>query len=171
MANRDNPRGFLPIKHLGGGDIRYTEVPLEAANAILGIGDPLMKTANGLYNRWAAGNPIAGIAMEAKAANAGAGATVLAIVDKNVIFVGQTDDTTGTLTAQTGVGLNATIIVGNAVNGRSICEIDESSGAAGATLPLKVLALHPVVGNEFGQFNVLQVLMNEHTEFAGTTGI
>lgn len=164
MPNRDNPSGFIPV-FSPTGEIRGELVKLTATNAIIGVNDPLMLTADGSYDRWSAG-ALAGVALAPSAASSGA--SILAVTDPNVVFVGQTDDTTGTLTLQTGVNLNADIITGNAVNGRSIFEIDESSGDVAATLPWKVIGIYPGPENEFGQFNKLLLIPNNHVRKGGT---
>lgn len=168
MANRDGPNGFTPVRHNTGGEIRCEQVPLLATNAAIGIGDPLMLEAAGGYDAWTSG-AIAGIAAEAKSASVGADQTILAYVDPEIIYTAQTDDGTGTLTALTGVNLNATALAGTPANGRSTAEIDETSGATGnATLPLKILGLAKTVGNVFGEFNRLEVLINNNDRKGGT---
>lgn len=164
MANRNNPHGFI-IRYSPCGEVRGEPVILAAANAVIGVGDLLAQTAAGLYDRWAAG-AVAGVAMAS--ASASSGATILACLDPNIVISGQTDDGTGTLTSQTGVNLNATVVVGNAVNGVSIMEIDETSGAVTADLPLKVIGLDPQVGNSFGEFNQLLCVINNHVRKGGT---
>lgn len=165
MANRDNPHGFI-IRYNPTGEVRGEQVLLAAANAIIGVGDPLQQTSDGVYDRWSSGR-IDGFAMQAAAASSG-GVTILACLDPNVVVSAQTDNGTGTLTSQTGINLNADIVIGNAVNGISIAEIDESSGATTATLPLKIIGLDPALDNAFGQFNRLLCIANNHSRKGGT---
>lgn len=169
MANRNNPNGFTPVAHASGGEIRTEKVSITASNTVIGVGDPLMQVNDGTLNKWSSG-AVAGIAAESKAANGGG--SIQAYVDPNIIFEAQTDDgvTAGTtgLTNSSGVNLNATIIAGTASNGRSTSEIDESSGATTATLPLKILGLSARVGNAYGEFNRLLVQINNHVRKGGT---
>lgn len=167
MANRNSPSGFVPVRHSAGGEIRTESVDLKSTNSEIGIGDPLALDSSGTYDLWASG-AIAGFAAEYKAANAGSGATILAYTDPQIVYSAQTDDGTGTLTAQTGQNLNATIVTGTVSNRRSIAEIDESSGNTTATLPLKVLGLSKAVGNAYGEFNRLDVIINNHVRKGGT---
>lgn len=169
MPNRDNPNGFTAIRHGSGGDVRAERIKLAAANAIIGVGDPLTRTAAGVWDRWSAGQTWDGVATEPAAA--ASGKEILAIIDSNVVFEAQCDDTTGVLTLETGIHLNFDIILGNAVNDRSIAEIDESTGATTAALPGKVLRLSKRVGNAYGQFNRLEVMMNQTARHAGVAGI
>lgn len=166
MANRDNPTGFVPVRHLTGGEIRTEAVLLAAANAAIGIGDLLVRTSAGVWDRWASG-AVSGVAAQSSSASSG-GVEIAAYIDPNIVFAAQTDNGTGTLTAQTGLNLNATAIAGTPVNGRSIYEIDESSGATTIDLPLKVIGLSKQVGNAFGQFNRLEVVINNHDLKGGT---
>lgn len=170
MANRDNPHGLQPRYHLSGATIRTESVTLAAANAIVGVGDPLTQTNAGLYDRAAAGERIDAVA--AAPAAASSGATIPAYRDPNIVFSAQTDDGTGTATAQTAVNLNANFIIGNAVNGRSIMEIDENSAATTSTLPLKIRGLWGSIDNAFGEFNELLVSINVAADKSvGTAGI
>lgn len=164
MANRDNPHGFI-IRYSPTGEVRGEPVILAAANAIIGFGDLLAQTSSGTYDRWASG-AVAGVAMQEAAASSGA--TILACLDPNIVLSAQTDNGTGTLTSQTGVNLNATVVVGAATNGISRMEIDESSGNTTADLPLKIVGLDPMVGNAFGEFNQLLCIINNHVRKGGT---
>ncbi len=166
MANRDNPNGFTPVRHLTGGEIRTEAVLLAAANAAIGVGDLLVRTAAGVWDRWASG-AASGVAAASSAASSG-GVEIAAYIDPNIVYAAQVDDGTGTLTAQTGINLNATAVAGTPVNGRSIYEIDESSGATTIDLPLKVVRLSKQVGNGFGAFNRLEVVINNHDLKGGT---
>ncbi len=172
MANLDRPRGFKIVGSLGGGEVgRSKQYKLAAANSIIGIGDLLVADADGCVNRAAASaTAIVGVALESKAANDGT--YIMVNDDPNVILEAQTDNGVGTLTAQTGINLNANFVVADAVMGLSRMEIDESSGDPTATLPLKVIGLSPAIDNAFGEFNRLLVIINNHTyKSVGTLGL
>jgi len=157
----DAPYGFKPVRHLTGGEIRTESLTLTAANAIIGKGDLLSIAADGTVDRAAAADTtIVGVA--AAPAAASDGTTILAYIDPNIVYRAQTDDGTGTLTAQTGINLNADFVVANATSGISRMEIDENTGATTATLPLKVLGLYNSPSNAFGEFNELEVIINNH---------
>lgn len=172
MANVDNPSGFMPyVSPSGGGGQAYIEyLDLSSSNSLIGKGDPV-KSVSGVVDKASAADALCGIAAEAKAANSGGKIAVWC--DPNQRFVAQCDDTTGVLTALAGIQLNADFVTGTAVNGISIAEIDESSGATTATLPFKVLRLSEEMNgrqaNAFGQFNRLVVKINNH-QFGSHTG-
>jgi len=166
MANRDNPSGFTPRYHLTGGEIRTEQIGLAAANTIIGVGDPLLQTNAGLWDRAAASDVVSAIAAQAAAASAGG--TILAYRDPNIVFSAQTDDGTGTATAQTAVNLNINFIIGNATNGRSIAELDETSADTTATLPFKIRERYLAIDNAYGEFNQLLVTINNHKDKGGT---
>lgn len=166
MANRNNPKGLFPRYSMSGGTIRGEAITLTAANAIIGIGDPLVETNDGLFDRAAASDVVSAVA--AASAAASSGATILAYRDPNIVFSAQTDDGSGTSTSQTAVNLNINFIIGNAVNGRSIMELDESSADTTATLPFKIRGLYQSIDNAFGEFNELLVTINNHKDKGGT---
>ena len=171
MANVDNPHGFRPIRTLGGGEFRIESLALLGANAIIGKFD-LVTLSLGLVDRSAVTDTaICGIAMEAKAANS-ADTEILVLTNPDIVMEAQTDDGVATLVTQADMSLNADFIVGNAVNGLSIMEIDDTSGAAGAALPLKMIGLFPAIGNAFGEFNRLECIIQNHIyKSVGTAGV
>lgn len=170
MANRDAPMGFLPyLSPVGVGNAPIGYYDLADANSEIHPGDPVTITS-GQVDKAAAGNALCGIAAEYKAANAGASNGKIAVYDHlDQRFVAQTDNGTGTLTAEAGIGLNANFVAGVGSNGHSTAEIDESTGATTATLPFKVLALQPAQDNAYGEFNRLIVKINNH-QFGSHTG-
>jgi len=173
MANVDNPNGFRPYHcpHGGSGAPTVTKLPLLAANAAIGVGDPV-NVEDGGVDQADATEELCGIAAESKAASS-TDTYIMVWSDPQQLFVAQTDDGTGTATALTALGLNANIVVGTPVNGRSIAEIDEGSADTTATLPLKLMALSTeyigTAQNAVGEFNRLVVKINNH-QFQGHTG-
>lgn len=171
MANLDAPKGFRPIYAIGGQHGRTNKYALAAANTIIGIGDLLCRTNAGVVDRAAATSvQIIGVAAEAKAASSGG--YILVYDNPDQVYEAQTDNGVGVLTAQTDMNLNADFVVANATNGVSRMEIDENSGLGTATLPLVVLRLWEETNNAFGEFNRLEVRINNHVlQSLGTTGI
>lgn len=171
MANVDKPHGFRPIYAIHGVSGTCGKYELAAANTAIGIGDLIGRTNAGVVDQAAATSvQVIGVAAEAKAANSGG--TILLYDGPFQVYEAQTDDGTGTLTAQTGVNLNADFVATAASAGMSRMEIDENSGAVTPTLPLVVLGLYEVVDNAFGEFNRLEVMINNHVlKSLGTTGI
>lgn len=161
MANIDNPSGLKPARSLIGGEIRLTSAALHSANSQIGLNHPLTLLADGTYQAWSNGLRLDAVSAQAVAANTGG--TILVYSDPFIVFHAQTDNGTGTLTAQTAVGLNANILAGSVNSyGLSTAEIDESSGATTNTLPVTVLGLAPTEGNDFGEFNVLEIIRNPY---------
>lgn len=174
MANIDNANGFLPYNSPTGGNGQptVTEHVLLATNAAIGVGSPVVVAAGGVDHATAGtGNALLGIAAEAKAASAGG--TIKVWSDPQQLFVGQTDDGTGTATAEGAVGLNINFVGTGVSSNRSTSELDEDSAAAGATLQFKIIELSKEVQgravNAHGEFNRLVVKINNH-QLQGSTG-
>lgn len=164
MANTNHPNGFLPYVGCGSAKIHYYD--LKSTNSAIGRGDPLVQDSSGTVDRAAASAVLAGIAAEPKDANAGG---KIAVWDEpEQLFVAQTDDGTGTATAQTCQNLNANFVAGTPSNGQSIAEVDEDSAATTPTLPFKIVRLSDESGNAFGEFNRLIVRMNNAKVKGGT---
>jgi hypothetical protein len=172
MPNVDAPHGFRPIRTVDGGCIIANEHTLSSTNGSIGIGDLVVVDTNGVVTgraaAAAAAGTVLGVSAEPKAANAGG--TILVWDSPNIVFEGQVDDTTGTATAQTCVYANIEIINTAPSGGISQQELDESSAAVTATLPFKIIGLHKRVGNAFGQFNCLEVVLNKSVHRAGGDG-
>lgn len=172
MANVDGPHGFLPVRTLDGSCITAQQFQLAAANGSIGIGDLLVidstGTVTGRAAAAAAAGTVLGVSAESKAASAGG--NILVYVNPNIVFEGQTDNGSGVATAVTVVGNNIEIVNTAPSNGISQQELDESSAATTATLPYKVIGLHKVVGNAFGEFNRLEVILNKSVLRAGGDG-
>ena len=162
MANVDAPHGFRPLYNYYGGEVgRPNSWSLAAANALIGIGDILVKTAAGAVDRHAAGEDgdlVVGVAAQAAAASAGG--TILVWDNPGIVYEAQTDNGATVLIAQTAMHLNSDVVVAAAVNGISQMEIDESLGATTNTLTVKILRLWPGANNAFGEFNRLECMMN-----------
>lgn len=171
MANSNNPNGFTPVQNAnnGGGQPVVTYFDLSSTNTIIGKGDPV-KSASGVIDRAAAGDALIGIAAEHKAANSGG--TIAVWADPSQLFSAQTDDGTGTGTAVAAAQGNCNFVAGNASNGRSIAELDESSVNTTATLPFKLLWLEKSPNNAYGEFNRWVCKINNHQlgSHTGTAG-
>src|SRR3990167_3256942 len=165
MANVNNPNGFLPYSapHSGNGQPVANPYTLHASNSEIGVGSPL-RIVDGGVNLAAAGGTLGliGIAAEYKAANAGG--TIKIWDDPAQLFVGQTDDGTGTATAATAIGLNCAFIGTGVTNRRSTAELDETSATTTGTLQFKLVGLSPEISgnavNAHGEFNRFVLLIN-----------
>lgn len=181
MPNRDAPSGFFPVRHLSGGYIRQTEYEIAGglANAIF-TGDPV-KTSPGTNKRIdvaAAGNVLVGVFggcqyvepdgsikfsrhwPAAQAIKTGTVAKAFVWDDPSIIFGIQCDGTfTATMVGQL-IDFNFDQ-AGNTSTGVSGCEADIAS-VAGSGEPLKILGLLPQVGNSYGAFAVIEVIISTH---------
>lgn len=168
MSNRDTPMGFLP-SYCWSGRIVPKAYELAAANTIIGIGDLLVRTADGVVDRAAAtAVQIVGVAAEAK--DASSGGSILVWDNPFIVFRAQVDD--ATVNAQTDFNLNYDIVVADAVNGRSQMEIDGSEQAVTSTLPITLIGLYPDPRNSLGEHvDVLCIINNHVYKSLGTTGI
>ena len=176
MANADGPHGFRPVRALDGCCISTQRFAVTAANGAIGIGDLVVIDSTGLITGRSAASPAAGtvvgVAAEPKAASAGGYVAVYA--SPSIVFEGQTDDGTATATAVTAVGNNINIVDTAPSNGISQQEFDENTAATTNTLVFKILGLYPAVGNAYGEFNRLEVILNKGIMVGagdGATGI
>ncbi len=97
------------------------------------------------------------------------------VTDPMAVFAIQCDDVGSTLAAAD-IGLNADVIVGtgSAVTGASAMELDTSTKATTATLPLKIVGFVNRPDNEAGTANQdVLVTINAHTNkgHTGTVGV
>lgn len=169
-ANKDWPHGFRPVE----GKMRIREYTLAAANSIIGFGDLIVRTNAGLVDRGAADAvQIVGVAMQARAANAGAVATTASILisdHPDTIYEAQVDD--DTVDAQTDLFLNYNITVADASGGISQMEIDGNTQNTTATLPIRTIGLFRDPKNALGAQVRLLCQINNHVYGSlGTTGI
>lgn len=164
MANADLPNGAVPK----GPVLRLNEYI--AAGAVY-PGDLVKQEAGGRVEAAAAATDACiGVAMSYAS---GAGVNVIVADDPNQLFEMQADDST--IDAQTDVGLNYEIAIGspNTTYRRSGMEIDASTQATTATLPLKVLKVIDRPDNALGANVRCVVKINNHQlgSHTGTAGV
>lgn len=157
MANKDMPKGAEPCGRM------YPLQPYKAESTIY-PGDFVKKNAAGTVEPATAAGAIVGVAMS----YAAAGSDVLVSDDPDQTFVIQAAGSA--IDAQTDIGLNADIVVGtaNATYKRSAMELDDSTLATTATLPLKIVRIDRSVDNALGANVKVVVRINNHQNSAGT---
>ena len=200
MANTDAPRGLVPIRHRNGapynGPGSLYHVPASNSTTI-GTGDPVTVTgtadSNGIPDvaRSSAGgtNAITGAVIgrtngirnstgeftllrdDNVALPASTEGYLLVADDPDVVFEIQSDGDV----AATDISSNANLTSG-AINtfGQSGFELDSTSFATTATHQLKVLRVVQRDGNSLdnsGTNAKLEVMINNHTQTAGTAGV
>jgi hypothetical protein len=160
MANKDQPKGAEPFGRIG----RLSEY---VADATIYPGDLVKLHADGTVTPAAAGDASVGVA----ATYAAADAQVLVYDDPDQLFVIQSDDASEP-SAQDDIGLNYNIVVGsaNATYRRSAMELDGSTGATTATLPLRLIRILPAVDNALGANAKCVVKINNH-QLGSSTGV
>ena len=89
--------------------------------------------------------------------------------DPMIVFEVQSDGTT----VVGDIGLNCQYIIGtgSAITGISGGELDDSEAAATLTDMLKILGVTKREDNDLGEFNVLDVLINQHQFRTGVVGL
>lgn len=171
MANKDNPRGFWPVKHLGGGEIRMREYTL-TTGATAYQGDLLKIVDAGTVEPGAADIGLAAIGVAANyvsdSGSAG-GKTIQVYDDPNIIFGVQSDTGTATTAADVGETANHVAGSGSATTGLSGHELDSSDIATGAQL--KIIGLMATPDNAWGEHSNLLVVFNEHFYKAAVAGV
>lgn len=127
-------------------------------------GDFLKKNAAGTVERAAAGDAIVGVALT----DAAASASVLVADHPEQQF--RIQASAGEIDAQTDIGLNYEIVVGtaNAAYKRSAMQLDSSTGAATATLALRLLRIEKAPENELGAQTKCIVKINKHQNAAAS---
>lgn len=158
MANRDEPQGFQPK----GDPKRMNEY---VAAGVIYPGDAVMQEAGGRVIVGAATNALIGVAASYASA---AGESVQVWDDPDQLFVVQADE--ADVDAQTDIGLNYNLLAtaGNSTYRVSRQELDSSTGADTATLPLKLLAIEKRPNNAFGAQVDCIVKINNHQLDGGT---
>jgi len=163
MANVDNPRGFIPLRLRGGGPLICNPYVLSATNGEI-AGNDLLERRNDGFVALAQATSITLIGTAAEHVAANTGGNILVYDDPDTIFLAQMDE--AECDAQTDMDLNYNIVV-TALNARdeSQQEIDSSTQAATATLPIKVLRRALISGSELSAFGAnvaVECMINNH---------
>jgi hypothetical protein len=170
MANLDQPKGFWPIRHLLGGEIR-TNSYIVTTSAAIYKGDVLKAVAGGTVEVEAAddGAIAMGVAAEyiPAATSATAGTTIQVYDDPWIVFGVQS--VTGATPAATEVFATAdptTYAAGSSTTGLSIMEL-----AAAGQAQFKILGLVDEPNNAWGEHADLEVIFNEHLYKGAVAGV
>lgn len=173
MANVDKPMGFVPYQKIDGGDIISKVGKLSSSNTVIAPNDAIEWRSDGyLHIAQASSLTIEGVALKAVAANTGG--TIEYVPVKGHRFIAQADE--ADIAAQTNIGLNYNIVATTSSGGKSLMEVDSSTGATTKTLPVKVVGLYEgglgyTTPNAFGEFAKVIVEFNETAGAAGGTGV
>lgn len=187
MANKNQPNGFTPIRHLTGGTIRTQEMPLvKETSAAIFTGDLMLLNATGYVNVAAANTAAAIVGVFAgcsyttqsgeyvfnnqwPAAQKTLGdgdAIAYVYADPNIVFAVQTSGT-GAL-ADNGKWIDMEDGGGSTSTGRSGQEANEN---ATSTVVIRQLGLVKRAGNAWGTNAEIEVViaLHAHSADAGAT--
>lgn len=164
MPNIDRPSGFSPE-----GEVKRQN--MYVANAAIARGDMLKKNANGKVEPCEVGGAIhsgavLGVAMSSASA---ADQEVLVCDDSEQEYKVQADESD--IDAQTDIGLNYAIVGTNPASDESRQELDSSSGAVTATLPLRLVRISREINNAFGAQVKCIVKINANQNDSGVVGV
>lgn len=189
MANKDAPRGLVPVGYLNGtpwnGKFHVYYIPATDGDDI-GIGDPVALAgaadASGMYPTVALGtagttNPIVGVAIGFgtqpfimidqdnlnRRYRPGDTAMYVAVIDDPWVIFEIQEVSGGTALTAAAVGNNAAFVVDtlNTTTGISATELNNATEVA-TTEQLRILRVAPVEGNALGEHCKWWVLINEH---------
>ena len=183
MANVDKPNGFRPVKHLNGAPYNGQFTKYYSPTDNLFIGDLVEKDGTGnadgypTVGRAEASDAILGVVVGWEANpdalsnvyhSASTSYAVYVADAPDLVLEAQSDD--GTLTtASLGLNVDFTVAAGDTSTGLSNMEIDGSSGATTATLPLKLMRFVDRADNDISSANHrLLVSINNHSLKGGT---
>lgn len=126
-------------------------------------GDPVTLNSAGQVVDAASTTALVGVAVH----SANSGEPVLVFDHPEQEFLANCDD--ASIDAQTDMNLNYDIVISNAPGKVSNAQVDASSGATTATLPIKVLRLGKQLGNNLGVVgNIVECTINNHQLKGGT---
>lgn len=163
MANVDRLRGFWPIRHLTGGEIR-TNTYFVTTSAAIFKGDAVSAINTGCVSASTAndGYLVCGVAAEyvPAATSATAYTPIQVYDDPNIIFGIQADS--GSTPAVTDIFATANHVAttGDTTTGLSKHELDSSD--IGTGLQLRILGKTSDPDNAWGEHVDLEVIFNEH---------
>jgi len=171
MANVDNPRGFWPVKHLSGGEIR-THPYLVTTGATVYPGDLLKVVDAGTVEAAAANDGVIVIGVAAEYVNdaASAGSKAVQVYDDpHIVFGVQADSGTAVAATEVFETANHVATTGSTTMYHSLQELDASDIATGAQL--KIIGKLDSPDNAWGEHVDLLVVIAEHMFNAAVAGV
>lgn len=179
MANSDAATGFQAIRRLGGGELATNPYQVDASNGnTISKNDLVSAEADGAVTRSTAndGNIVIGAVQSIKDADgkplnflpASTAGEVQVYDQLDTVYVVQSDTGTVTTAADVFATANHVDAAGDSNTGLSNQELDASD--IGTGLQARIIGLHQVEDNEFGENSKLEVVLNEQL-FKGTASI
>lgn len=178
MANKDHPHGLVPVMSRMKDTPRMTQYFANVTTAIF-RNDPLILQANGRVASMTTNTSanIIGVAASYNAALTTPAKEIAVYDDPDTIFEiqsdGTTDPTLATARGQIGGTAALTLTTGDVNSGQGEMELDYSSiGTTATALPLKIVGLYDIVGNDPALKNGRYlVMLNKHIQAKGVAGI
>lgn len=172
MANVDAPRGFIPIRYKDGRKFAVEYFDVLSTNDAIAVNDIVERRADGFAHiAQASSVSILGVAAESKAASSGG--TIAVIPAPGLVMLAQCDE--ADVNAQTDIGLNYNIVATAPSNGKSQMEIDSSTQAATATLPILIERVAAITDwdrtNTLGANVLVECVFNACAYNGGGTGV
>jgi hypothetical protein len=171
MANVDQLRGFWPIGHLLGGEIR-TKTFIVTTGATCYQGDLLKVVAAGTVEPSVAddGVIVIGVAAEYVTDSGSAGGKEIQVyADPYIEFGIQSDSGTATTALTVFATANHVATTGNTTTLQSKHELDSSDITTGGQL--EILGLVDMPDNDWGEHSKLRVRIAEHKWNAAVAGV
>ena len=164
MANLDFPQGFVPVRYRNSSMDLSCEVGLmNPTHDEIGLYDLVERRTDGYIHRAQASSvTILGVAAEHVAANATG--EIKYYPTEGLLMHAQASGNEIDAIDDFDLVYNIVATAPSATTGRSQMEIDSSTGAATATLPIKILRVVPVesqAGNALGANVLLECVLNE----------
>lgn len=164
MANVDAPRGFVPVGHLTGGEIRTRSYVADEDSDAIYKGDALTISLSGKVGLAGAGDLLIGVAAESKSTLEGA--NILVYDDPNIVY--EVQGYTGVTFAQGHVGERADIVA-TAGSSTTSMSLQELADPEAPTAQFVILGKVDRVGNAWGEHVKLLVKIYEHATAYVTT--
>lgn len=171
MANVDAPRGFRFLRSLSGGETRLEEA-IVTTGQIIYRGDAIKLVDAGTVEEADTDDGVAVIGVASgwvdDSASAG-GKKILYTPAKDNVFVIQCDSGTVPTAADIGETANHLSTVGTTASKNSLHELDASD--IGTGLQCRIMGIHSVQDNSWGEHVDVEVVFNENVHSAGTASI
>lgn len=171
MANVDFPRGFIPIRYKDNRALAVEYFDLSPTNGEIATNDIVERRSDGYIYPAQAGS-VSIIGVSASHYDANTGGQIAVHPAPGLVMQAQVDD--ATVNAQTDIGLNYDILATAPLNGKSQMEIDGSTQATTATLPILIERVSNVIsqdGNVLGDHVLVDCVFNQCAYNGGGTGV
>jgi hypothetical protein len=191
MANTNAAYGLRPIRHMTGGEIRLDEYPIASGyGTSIFWGDPVLQHTDGSLIiavgtggtpsvqtfgvfqgvEWTDSTGAVRFSNYWPASTTGTNIKAKVITDPNVVFAIQSD-ATGVAAADVGQLADVEIVAGDVKTGRSLTNLDMSTGSGTTGKHLRILKLVNDGVNEAGAYADVEVVWAEHALKGVVSGV